>query len=1369
MSQYPKHEREALGFNHYDVNTIWKRILPWNGKDVNIWERITNEDDVQKMTLAWQRKHFTQASETPLATVEWSDLLRDEKTQQNILDGDFDIPEELQEEVKEVFQQLRKNNSISEEIKFQSSLKEFERFVRYANESTSTSPSGRSYSHYKSLLHNEESKNVLEIIHGILELAREHEVVLDRWKTTVTTLIEKDPGDPKIHRMRAIQIIEAEVQFIAKLFYAKKALANGEKHKQITPEQYGGRSRKQAQSAVLNKVLYHAITRQTKVPAAFMDDDARNCYDRILAALSAVEMRAWGQSYKESEFSINFLENQQYHVRTGVGTSKNYYTYSREDPTHGSGQGIGWAGAKFTKSSDLVARILSKTCPGMHFTNPRGTIRVDKNGDWFVDDTALGVTSNIMKEVSILKQLEHDQQKHAYVLFAMGHKLALDKCSFYLVEFIRDKLEYRIKYIQELPGELKLREGYDMELKTIKRLQPFTAHRTLGMWVAVDGNNRKQLEVLHKKIDAWCDKIRTRYLSSENTIKAYQGYLEPGLRYALSMTSYTYDECEKMCKKFAPILLNAIGIQRNCARSVLYAPQRYGGYGIRHLYHVQGLEKISFMFMHYRKKDTTGKLIQISMDWTDLELGMGRSFMSLSAKKWHHLATNTWLTHLWQYVEDCGMKLKFTKQANRELPRKNDFYLMDIINQKEISIQDQKIFNEIRIHMKLLSASDIVQCNSDYQILPSIYDGKNVRESTLKWPLTQEFPKEWLKTWKSLLMSYILPRLRHAPLGQWYKPSHQKWPIQTTANKTFLEKNGILFKLHDTHTSKYLPTAQNPPAALYPADVDQTNPDSPVFVYGVKKTNKTMTKKDTRDQPIPQWMFRNWGDVNMTASKMEEIAEQIQDNNIIAASDGTVQDGKAAHAWCIAEKNGNVLCESSAPVDGDPTTMTSFRAEACGALAVISMINHICNLKQLKRNANNTIEIYVDNKETLQVMRQIEHTTTSVKQDHIDVAIQLHTASKESPMKIIGKYVKAHMDEEVEDEDELTIEQRLNVRMDRLAGIYLKSTSSKPPPSNNATVFPAQSVYLENQGYPQVTQIGEQLIFGKMHQKIVQHVHTYHGIHPDHFKKVDFNTMKKTLSRETKLKGKRLKAINGQWATMERQANWNQTDSPKCPLCHRCPETWMHVLRCPQMDMERVRTEKIAKLCTTMRSLKTMPEMETLLKLIVTKWMDGKEVLFDEIPTVNDFKLHQLYDDQNAIGINAMFKGFMSKKWGDMQHNYYRTIKAGRKYNVSRWKNKIQTFFADFLHTMWVERCSILHAESMCTEENTFRNQMRALHEQTQSSEIHRFDRHLLKKRHEFFRCAPRANIEMWFRRLSTSILREKRGKITKKIRLQDM
>ena len=35
-------------------------------------------------------------------------------------------------------------------------------------------------------------------------------VVLDRYKNTVTTLIPKDDGQPKIHRLRPIHIIESE-------------------------------------------------------------------------------------------------------------------------------------------------------------------------------------------------------------------------------------------------------------------------------------------------------------------------------------------------------------------------------------------------------------------------------------------------------------------------------------------------------------------------------------------------------------------------------------------------------------------------------------------------------------------------------------------------------------------------------------------------------------------------------------------------------------------------------------------------------------------------------------------------------------------------------------------------------------------------------------------------------------------------------------------------------------------------------------------------------------------------------------------------------------------------------------------------------
>jgi len=99
-------------------------------------------------------------------------------------------------------------------------------------------------------------------------------------------------------------------------------------------------------------------------------------------------------------------------------------------------------------------------------------------------------------------------------------------------------------------------------------------------------------------------------------------------------------------------------------------------------------------------------------------------------------------------------------------------------------------------------------------------------------------------------------------------------------------------------------------------------------------------------------------------------------------------------------------------------------------------------------------------------MKNIEHTTKSVKQDHMDIAIQLHHMTKTSTQMIIGAYVKAHMDEEVENEDELTIEQSLNVCMDRLAGAYLRNLDEGNGLNPNAVIFPAQLVYLRKRGHP---------------------------------------------------------------------------------------------------------------------------------------------------------------------------------------------------------------------------------------------------------------------------------------------------------------
>ena len=232
-----------------------------------------------------------------------------------------------------------KRDPIVVDLPFTSTVDEFKTFIRNSNEKTSVSPSGRSYSHYKALLKG--PKEYINTIHAIIKICASHNIILDRWKQTITTLIEKEPGSPFIHRMRAIHIIEAEVRFLAKHHCVNQMMGFAEKSNLITKAQYGGRRKKQSQSAVINKILYHNISRQMLMTSAYMDDDARACYDRIVTSSSGLEGRKWGASHDLSTFTSKFIESHKFAIRTGHSISETHYEYDEDNWIQGSGQGIG--------------------------------------------------------------------------------------------------------------------------------------------------------------------------------------------------------------------------------------------------------------------------------------------------------------------------------------------------------------------------------------------------------------------------------------------------------------------------------------------------------------------------------------------------------------------------------------------------------------------------------------------------------------------------------------------------------------------------------------------------------------------------------------------------------------------------------------------------------------------------------------------------------------------------------------------------------------------------------------------------------------------------------------------------------------------
>ena len=101
----------------------------------------------------------------------------------------------------------------------------------------------------------------------------------------------------------------------------------------------------------------------------------------------------------------------------------------------------------------------------------------------------------------------------------------------------------------------------------------------------------------------------------------------------------------------------------------------------------------------------------------------------------------TWFKHLWEYLHSCNASVEEKTSWNYSVPRTNDFYIMDRIMEADISMETKMIFNEIRLHLKLWTASDLVALDSSNTILPWIFNGQNHRDSKWVWPDTKPFPK----------------------------------------------------------------------------------------------------------------------------------------------------------------------------------------------------------------------------------------------------------------------------------------------------------------------------------------------------------------------------------------------------------------------------------------------------------------------------------------------------------------------------------------------------------------------------------------------------------------------------------------------------
>ncbi len=99
-------------------------------------------------------------------------------------------------------------------------------------------------------------------------------------------MLEEEPGAPWIHRLRIIELFNAQAYAGFQLFIGRKMMQNAVNKGLLSEASYGSTPGKMAVSALLQKTLAVNKIQVEQRAGGLFDCDVSGCYDRLLPPIS---------------------------------------------------------------------------------------------------------------------------------------------------------------------------------------------------------------------------------------------------------------------------------------------------------------------------------------------------------------------------------------------------------------------------------------------------------------------------------------------------------------------------------------------------------------------------------------------------------------------------------------------------------------------------------------------------------------------------------------------------------------------------------------------------------------------------------------------------------------------------------------------------------------------------------------------------------------------------------------------------------------------------------------------------------------------------------------------------------------------------
>jgi hypothetical protein len=148
------------------------------------------------------------------------------------------------------------------------------------------------------------------------------------------------------------------------------------------------------------------------------------------------------------------------------------------------------------------------------------------------------------------------------------------------------------------PTSLCLTTGYITNTNLVPRREEGSAFRILCMYIAPNGSQQKQWQILHQHATQYSIFISSSTLTRDEAYMYYMQYLRPRLIYPLSCCSLAQTQCRNILSPALAALLPKLHLNMHTPHAIIFGDARYGGLRLPELYTDHGYGQLNFFVGH---------------------------------------------------------------------------------------------------------------------------------------------------------------------------------------------------------------------------------------------------------------------------------------------------------------------------------------------------------------------------------------------------------------------------------------------------------------------------------------------------------------------------------------------------------------------------------------------------------------------------------------------------------------------------------------------------------------------------------------------------------------------------------------------------